>query len=144
MTASIGEAAERVESSPDTLRYYEKIGLISPGRTSGGRRMYERTDLDRLRFIRRAQAVGFSLDEIRQLLELRRNPARCSRSVRELAASKVEELRGKVEALKRMHDELSLLLELCSGDTERCPILESLDAHESPTDGRPYTQPPRR
>lgn len=128
MTASIGEAAERLHSSPDTLRYYEKIGLVRPARTPGGRRVYDRTDLDQLRFIQRAQAVGFSLAEIDQLLKLRRNPARCSESVRSLAANKVEELSGKLEALNRMHDELTLLLGLCSGDSDECPILDSLES----------------
>lgn len=128
MTASIGETAERLHSSPDTLRYYEKIGLVRPARTPGGRRIFDRTDLDRLRFIQRAQAVGFSLAEIDQLLKLRRDPVRCSESVRELAASKVEELGGKLEALRRMHDELTLLLGLCSGASDECPILDSLES----------------
>lgn len=130
MTASIGEAAERLHSSPDTLRYYEKIGLVNPARTTGGRRVYDRIDLDQLRFIQRAQAVGFSLAEIDQLLKLRSNPVRCSESVRALAAGKVEELGDKLEALRRMHDELSLLLGLCSGDADECPILDSLEPRE--------------
>lgn len=130
MTTGIGETAKRVGSSPDTLRYYEKIGLMRPARTNGGRRLYERDDVERLQFIRRAQAVGFSLDEIRRLLEFRRDPVRCSDSVRKVAASKVEELGGKLESLRRMHDELKLLLELCSGDTEHCPILDSLESEE--------------
>lgn len=131
MTASIGEAAERLHSSPDTLRYYEKIGLVRPARTPGGRRVYDRTDLEQLRFIQRAQAVGFSLAEIDKLLKLRRDSGRCSESVRSLAANKVEELSGKLEALNRMHDELTLLLGLCSGDSDECPILDSLESRNS-------------
>lgn len=130
MTANIGEAAERLHSSPDTLRYYEKIGLVHPTRTPSGHRVFDRTDLDRLRFIQRAQAVGFSLAEIDQLLKLRSDPVRCSESVRELASSKVEELGGKLEALRHMHDELTLLLGLCSGDSDDCPILDSLESNE--------------
>lgn len=130
MNASIGEAAESLHSSPDTLRYYEKIGLVRPARTQGGRRMYGRADLERLRFIQRAQAVGFSLAEIRQLLELRRDPVRCSASVRVLATNKLDELSAKLETLRRMNNELSLLLGLCSGDTEHCPILDSLESAE--------------
>lgn len=126
---SIGAAAETCGISPDTLRYYEKIGLVRPARTAGDRRVYDQDDLDRLGFIRRAQAVGFSLEEIGQLLRLRRDPGGCSESVRALAAGKLEQLDRKLDGLRRMHDELTLLLNLCSGEGAHCPILESLESN---------------
>lgn len=128
MTLSIGAAAETSGTSPDTLRYYEKIGLMRPARTAGGRRAFDRQDLEQLRFIRRAQAVRFSLSEIRQLLKLRRDPGGCSMAVRELAARKLRETGERLASLRHVQDELSLLLNLCSGDGDHCPILESLAA----------------
>ena len=83
MAQTIGQAAASVGLSADTLRYYERIKLLPPpARTAGGKRIFRETDLARLRFIRRAQAVGFSLEEIGKLLRFRENPAKSSRAVR--------------------------------------------------------------
>jgi DNA-binding transcriptional MerR regulator len=101
-----------------------------PGRTSGGKRVYGERDLARLRFIRRTQAVGFSLDEIRKLLRFRENPTRSGRAVRKLAAAKYEQLREKLESLQTMEAELALLLSLCRGEPGNCPILEQLEGTE--------------
>jgi len=125
----IREAAKAVGLSADTLRYYEKINLVPrPMRGSGGQRTYRDKDLKRLRFVVRAQAIGFTLQEIQQLLRFRENPVKCSRGVRTLAQRKCEALRAQQQALAQMHGELSLLLHLCSGDADHCPILEKLDA----------------
>lgn len=125
---SIGRAASALGLAPDTLRYYEKIGLLPrPSRTVGGRRLYAEKDLTRLRFVRRAQAIGFSLEEIRQLLRLRERPLKCSSGVRELAARKYEHLRQQRWEMQKMERELSLLLNLCAGDPDHCPILEELE-----------------
>ena len=131
----IREAAHAVGLSADTLRYYEKIGLLPrPARGSGGQRTYAEKDLARLRFVRRAQATGFSLDEIKQLLRFRADPMKTSKSVRSLALQKCELLNAQKKELEQMHRELTLLLNLCSGNSEHCPILERLesesDAHE--------------
>jgi DNA-binding transcriptional MerR regulator len=125
----IREAAKAVGLSPDTLRYYEKIGLVPrPARGAGGQRAYRENDLARLRFVMRAQALGFSLGEIRQLLRFREDPLRSSQAVRRLAQRKQEALSAQRRTLEHMHSELRLLLTLCTGTGGHCPILERLDA----------------
>lgn len=129
MTLRIREAAQTVGLSADTLRYYEKIDLVPrPARGVGGQRSYGEKDLARLRFVTRAQALGFSLEEIRQLLRFRENPARCSKSVRKLAQSKCEALSAHRQTIEQMQRELTLLLNLCSGTSDHCPILDRLDS----------------
>lgn len=132
MAYLIGETANVLGLSADTLRYYEKIGLVPrAAKNRSGRRVFSDKDLSRLRFVQRAQSIGFSLKEIRQLLKLRENPAKCSRAVRKLAREKCDHLRDQLQTLKKMHDELSLLLNLCTGDAEHCPILDRLDGGSS-------------
>ena len=112
-----------------TLRYYEKINLVPrPARGVGGQRTYSEKDLARLRFVTRAQALGFTLEEIRQLLRFRENPVRCSKGVRQLARRKSETLAAQRQALEQMHRELTLLLNLCTGASDHCPILDRLDS----------------
>ena len=132
MTYLMGAAVKKLGLSADTLRYYEKIGLVPRAAKNGsGHRVFSDRDLGRLRFVQRAQSIGFSLEEIRRLLKLRENPVKCSRAVRALAREKCEHLRRQLEVLKKMHAELSLLLNLCSGDADHCPILEKLDGGSS-------------
>lgn len=132
MSESIGTAATTVGLSADTLRYYEKIGLLPrPARDPGGRRVYREKDLTRLRFIKRAQALGFSLQDIRQLLRLRENPIKCSKAVRALAQDKRDSLMVQVREMERMQAELTLLLNLCTGAGDSCPILDRLAQDES-------------
>lgn len=127
---SIGEAARMADASADTLRYYEKIGLLpAPLRTTGGRRAYRDANIARLRFARRAQNIGFTLNEIKQLLKLREQPQRCSRAVRALAERKCQAIHAQIAALEQMRAELALLLNLCRGDTDECPILDRLDSN---------------
>ncbi|MGH8131267.1 MAG: MerR family transcriptional regulator [Steroidobacteraceae bacterium] len=129
MTLRIREAARTVGLSVDTLRYYEKISVLPrPARGAGGQRSYAEKDLVRLRFVVRAQALGFSLQEIRQLLRFRENPIRCSKSVRRLAQRKCENLAAQRQAIEHTHRELSLLLSLCSGASDHCPILDRLES----------------
>lgn len=128
MTYLIGAAADALSMSPDTLRYYEKIGLVPRvTKNASGRRTYSDKDLSRLRFVQRAQNIGFSLEEIRRLLKLRENPMKCSNAVRTLARHKCAQMQEQLITLKKMNDELTLLLKLCSGDSEHCPILDNLD-----------------
>lgn len=127
MTYSIGEVAANTGFSADTLRYYERIGLLPPpGRSPGGRRIYRERDLNRLRFIRHAQAVGFTLAEIAQLLRFRENPAGSQSAVRDVAVRKRREIMQKMELLSKMEAELNLLISVCRGEGDRCPILEHL------------------
>ncbi len=128
MSYPIGKVAEQLDIPVDTLRYYEKIKLIPrPSRDGGGRRRYSNKDCSRLRFVRRAQAMGFSLPEIRDLLRLRENPAKASKRIRRLAEKKQREIETRLEQLQQLHGDFELLLNLCTGDKETCPILESFD-----------------
>lgn len=129
MTLRIRAAAQAVGLSADTLRYYEKIKLVpQPARGVGGQRSYREKDLTRLRFVTRAQALGFTLAEIRQLLRFREKPARCSKSVRTLAQRKCQALSDQRQTIEQMQRELTLLLNLCSGTSDHCPILERLES----------------
>lgn len=124
----IGEAAERLEIGIDTLRYYEKIRLVPrAARGKGGARVYTEPDLARLRFIRRAQGMGFSLDDIRLLLELRRAPRSARPKARALAARKLAEITERLKEIKQLEGELRLLLNLCDGSAAGCPIIEGIE-----------------
>ncbi len=128
----IGSAAETVGITRDTLRYYEKIGLVPrPARNAGGRRVYREKDLTRLRFVKRAQALGFSLHDIGRLLRLREDPVKCSKAVRILAKQKRDALLTQMREIEHMQRELSLLLNLCTGADDHCPILDELDKEAS-------------
>ena len=128
MGIQIGKAAEILGMSPDTLRYHEKIGLVPrAGKNYSGRRVYSEKDLARLRFVQRAQCIGFSLNEISRLLKLRENPGKSSKSIRALAAQKCGEIEERLQTLKKVRGELTLLINLCRGDSAHCPILDRLD-----------------
>ncbi|MGH8307456.1 MAG: MerR family transcriptional regulator [Gammaproteobacteria bacterium] len=128
MSMQIGGAAETLGMSPDTLRYYEKINLVPrAGKNGSGRREYSEKDLARLRFVQRAQRIGFSLTEIGRLLKLRENPGKASKATRLLAEEKCREMDENLHNLKNVRNELTLLLNLCNGNTKDCPIIERLD-----------------
>ncbi len=124
----IGEVVAALGISADTLRYYEKIKLLPRvSRNSGGLRLYGGRDVSRLQFIKRAQKMGFSLDEIGQLLAFREKPQRARPQVRQLAHDKLEVIKQHVEELVILRDELTLLVNLCGASESGCPILEELD-----------------
>lgn len=124
----IGEAATRTGMSIDTLRYYEKIGLLPRvARDPSGRRRYDDGDLSRLHFIRRAQRCNFSLTEIRQLLTLRSARDTARPEVQRLTEQKLAEIETRMADLDRLQRELKLLLNLCRGSEDGCPILEAID-----------------
>lgn len=126
---TIGEAARSLGVGVDTLRYYERIGLVPrPARTAGNARLYDEQDLSRLRFIRRAQKMDFSLEEIGLLLRMRADPANARDEVRTLTASKLRVIDARLGELTQLRDELRLLLNLCKAGGEGCPILDELDA----------------
>ncbi len=128
MGMQIGQTAELLGMTADTLRYYEKIKLVPrAAKNLSGRREYAEDDLARLRFVQRAQSIGFSLDEIAHLLILREDPGSVSRETRTLAEEKCRKIEDKLRTLKKVHSELTLLLGLCSGDGENCPIIDRLD-----------------
>ncbi len=129
MNISISEFSQLTGLSPDTLRYYEKIGLLPRiKRDSGGRRRYSEQDLSRLRFIQRAQKMNFTLAEIADLLSMRENPNRARDEVRLLTRRKLDQVEEHLQALTTLRNELTLLLNLCRGSEDGCPIIEDIEA----------------
>jgi MerR family copper efflux transcriptional regulator len=130
----IGEVTAEMGFTADTLRYYERIRLLPPVHRNNGIRFYSEKDLARLRFIKRAQKIGFSLDEIRKMLQFRENPQKAKPHVRQLAQTKLVDICDRIEEFKHLRDELTLLLNLCGGSPDGCPILDTL-GQESPAGG---------
>jgi Cu(I)-responsive transcriptional regulator len=124
----IGEAASRTGVSAKMIRHYEAIGLVpAAGRRASNYRDYDPEDLHRLGFIRRARDLGFSIDEIRDLLRLWADRRRSSRDVKRLAEAHIAELDRKIGELKEMRATLTALARACDGDHRpHCPIIERL------------------
>jgi len=133
MMMRIGEVVQVLGISADTLRYYEKIKLLPKiHRNNGDIRCYSDKDLSRLRFIKRAQKMRFSLAEIADLLSFRENPQQAKTEVRELAQQKLSDVERHLAELSTLRNELRLLANLCSASAEGCPILESFDQGSNP------------
>ena len=124
----IGEASSRSGVSAKMIRHYEAIGLIpAADRRDSNYRDYGAGDLHRLGFIRRARDLGFSIDEIRDLLRLWADRRRSSRDVKALALGHLAELDGKIALLAEMRSTLAHLVDCCDGgDRPDCPIIDSL------------------
>ena len=124
----IGDVTKKIGLSADTLRYYEKIKLLPKiARNDSGVREYDDKDISRLKFIQRAQKMNFSLSEISDLLKMRENPQKVRSEVRLLTADKLSEVDEHLQSLTTLRNELQLLLNLCKGSEEGCPIIEGLD-----------------
>ena len=125
---NIGQAATVTGVSAKMIRYYESIGLIGPAvRTDSGYRVYSDQDLHTLRFVRRARDLGFSVEQMNELLALWKDRSRASADVKRIALEHVEELERKAEALREMAATLKHLAQHCHGDERPdCPILENL------------------
>lgn len=125
---NIGQAAEASGVSAKMIRYYEGIGLIKQSRrTESGYRVYTENELHTLRFIKRARDLGFSLEQIRELLSLWQDTHRASADVKAIAQTHVAELQKRIDELTSMRDTLSHLAHCCSGDRRpECPILKEL------------------
>ena len=127
----ISDVSRLLGISADTLRYYEKIGLLpAVQRSAGGVRIYRDKDLSRLRFIRRAQAMNFSLAEIGDLLQMREDPQHARDEVRELTRRKLAEVERQLGELDTLRRELQLLVNLCRGTADGCPIIEGIETPE--------------
>ena len=126
---NIGQAAQATGISAKMIRYYESIGLIVPaGRTASGYRIYTEQDLHTLRFVRRARGLGFSVEQMHELLALWRDRKRASAEVKRVALQHVEELERKAAELQQMADTLKHLARHCHGDDRpECPIIEELE-----------------
>ena len=130
-THRIGDVTRLLGISADTLRYYEKIGLLPAiGRTASGIRRYDERDLSRLRFIRRAQKMRFRLKEIAELLNMREDPQHARDEVRILTRNKLVEVEEHLDDLQFLRNELQLLLNLCAATEDGCPIIESFEQEQ--------------
>lgn len=125
---SIGQLGAQSGVNLETVRYYERVGLMPrPPRTRGGHRVYDGTHLKRLGFIRRSRELGFSLDEIRALLGLVDAGEYTCAEVRDLTLAHLEEVRRKIADLRRLERSLQGMADRCTGDkVPKCPIIDVL------------------
>ena len=128
---TIGQVARSAGASVETIRFYEREGLLErPARSASGYRKYAPEAVARLRLIRQAKDLGFSLNEIKELLALRVAPGKSCSDVRARAERKIADIDQRIAALKRMKAALARLAAACSGrgPTSECPILEALES----------------
>ena len=125
---SRGQIAKMTGVNLETVRYYENIALMpEPPRTAGGHRSYDRTLLKRLSFIRRCRELGFSIDELRNLLELVDGGDYSCAEILHNTGAHLERIKGKIRDLKKMEQTLNRISDKCSGDdVPNCPIIETL------------------
>lgn len=130
---NIGEAAAASGVSAKMIRYYEQIGLLrSAARSAAGYRLYGATDIHDLSFIRRARDLGFTVEQIGELLELWRDRNRASADVKRIAAEHLERLERKMTEIREMTDALKFLVNHCHGNHRPdCPIIEELAGKSS-------------
>ena len=144
MNMHIGDVAKSTELSADTIRFYEKSGLLEkPLRGPGGFRVYSAEDVVALQFIRRVQELGFSLEEIRELMRLRARDVRACAAVRDLLELKLHGVREKIDDLQHLEKELLAALRKCNRELNRqgkeraahCPIFEGEGATAAKREG---------
>ncbi len=125
---NISAAAKHSGVNPKTIRYYESIGLMpSARRQQNGYRDYSRADVHVLNFVKRARDLGFSMDEVAELLNLWRDRRRSSANVKALASAHLSVLERKIQELEAMRRTLATLIDRCDGDDRPdCPILDEL------------------
>ena len=133
MGLKIGEVAERGGVNLQTIRYYEREKLLpEPPRLASGYRVYPDHTVKRVRFIKRAQEIGFTLAEIRELLAIRIDADRDSSEIRALAQAKINDIEEKIRTLQQMKQALERMTQRCPGcgPANECPILESIDSDQ--------------
>lgn len=125
---AIGVLSKRTGCNIETIRYYERVRLLpTPSRSAGGYRLYGTEHLKRLAFVRRARALGFSIDEVRALLALADHRKRPCAEARSLAATHLEDVRAKIASLKEMERVLRETVARCASDKgSHCPLIEAL------------------
>ena len=132
---TIGHLAKRANVNLETIRYYERRGLIpKPLRNKSGYRQYSQDDVVRIKFIKRAQALGFSLGEIFELLALRMEPGMSCADAKVRVDAKVAEVENKIVSLEQMRETLLRLSKKCigKGPVGECPFLKELEAVNTP------------
>ncbi|MES0883062.1 Cu(I)-responsive transcriptional regulator [Roseibium sp. SCP14] len=124
---NIGTASELSQLPVKTIRYYEEIGLVDPGRTGNGYRDFSETDVERLKFLQRARSLGFSIEQCRELLSLYEDRNRASADVKAITRTKIQEIDRKIDELNSLKRVLTTLMEACHGDDRPdCPIIDDL------------------
>ncbi|MAT50863.1 MAG: heavy metal-responsive transcriptional regulator [Porticoccaceae bacterium] len=133
---TIGRLANSASVGVETVRYYERRGLIRQPPKHGGFREYSRDDIARIHFIKRAQELGFSLTEIEQLLDLSECKGNSRAQVKQLTKEKICEIRRKIEHLTKLEATLTTLHERCNGrgSIAGCPIIESIVTRSEQSD----------
>lgn len=129
-TFKIGEVSARAKVNKETVRYYEKRKLIpEPDRRRSGYRIFTNRHIDQIKFIKRAQELGFTLSEIKELLELRMDEHTTCSEIRNEAQQKYQDVVSKIEDLQRIKNTLIDLIDSCSSDGPKgdCPILSALE-----------------
>lgn len=131
---TIGKVANRAGVGVETIRFYEREGLIEePARRGSGYRIYPADTVDRVRFIKRAKELGFSLKEIKELMALRLAPGATCGQVKRRAEAKIGDIEDKIRSLQRMKQALQELTAACGGkgSVSQCPILDALEDGKS-------------
>jgi len=129
---NVGEAAKECGLPVKTIRYYEEIGLVVPGRRDNGYRAYGAADVYKLQFLQRSRSLGFSIEDCRSLLSLYEDTSRASADVKAIAQARLADIRRKIDELESLHITLSELVDACHGDNRPdCPILEDLAGRPS-------------
>jgi len=125
---AIGQLAKNTGTNVETIRYYERVGLLAtPARSSGGYRLYRTEHLKRLNFVRRARALGFSIDEVRKLLRLADEHERPCAEARVVADAHLKDVRAKIADLRRMERVLKATVARCAvGQGTHCPVIDAL------------------
>ncbi len=125
-----GQLAKKAEVNPETVRYYEKMGLLPKAqRTESGYRLFSEEDVKRIKFIKRAKELGFTLKEIKELLELRFETQGECQEVRKLAEEKLIDVEKKIQDLEKIKEILQDLVNQCpnEGSILQCPIITSIE-----------------
>ncbi len=128
-----GELAKQSGVNSATIRYYENIGLLpEPLRSNTNYRLYPNQSINRIRFIKQAKELGFSLKEIKELLDLSVTPEATTWDVRNRATEKISDIADKIKRLREMKKSLEVLVESCCNETSasECPILENLGSED--------------
>lgn len=124
---NIGDVATQTGLPAKTIRYYEDIGLIKPMRDDNGYRRFRDQEVHKLKFLGRARALGFTIEDCRTLLALYEDETRASADVKQVARDHLAQIEAKIVDLKAMRDTLSHLIDACAGDDRPdCPILKDL------------------